>query len=1264
MPKLTTAAERDQARLTMRVVLLTMDHHVSSAAARAAAGLRQQLPGLVFATHTAAAWRDDEAALIACRDDIAKADLVVCTMLFMEDHFLPVLDALQARRLQCDAMVCIMSAPPVMQLTRMGKFSMDAQAGGLMGLLKRLRPSQKESDGKQAPKATAGAKQMAMLRRLPKFLRFIPGTAQDVRVFFLVMQYWLAGSQENMSSMVQLLVQRYAAGPRESLRALARPGDVLEYPEVGVYHPRMKGRIADDARLLPGAKDESKPKVGLLLLRSYLLAGNAGHYDAVITALEERGLQVIPAFASGLDARPAIEQFFQSQGRGRIDALVSLTGFSLVGGPAYNDASAAETVLTQLDVPYLAAHPVEFQSLDQWGASSRGLLPVENTIMVAIPELDGSTGPMVFGGRAGAEGTTCTGCERACTFSADQQAQDMFTCAERTDMLASRVQRLVSLRRKKQAERKLAVVVFNFPPNAGAVGTAAYLSVFESLFNTLKSLAAEGYQVELPSSVDDLRDRLLHGNAMQYGMQANVHHRIPASQHVQQERWLHEIEAQWGPAPGKHLTDGQHLMVLGVQLGQVLVAVQPGFGYEGDPMRLLFESGFAPTHAFSAFYRYLREDFKADAVLHFGTHGALEFMPGKQAGLSGKCWPDRLIADLPNVYLYASNNPSEGALAKRRSAATLVSYLTPTVSESGLYKELLDIKQTLDRWRQMEQATWEERQLLAELLHQQALSLSLKVPKSPDGNSDWIQHLQEQLLEIEYTLIPEGMHVVGQLPTPEQRLATLKAMAKAMSLEQDAVLEQLVQGASEAELRKTLLQLPESQQTSLKTLIETHRLLQEDHETRGLLRALDGRYTPPAPAGDLMRMPEVLPTGRNMHGLDPFRLPTTFAVMEGRRQADRLLQRYADDGSGYPETVAMVLWGTDNLKSEGGPMAQAMALMGMQPRFDTYGRLAGASLVPLAELGRPRIDVVITLSGIFRDLLPLQIRMLAEASYLAASADEPEDMNFVRKHALAFMAEHGGTMETASLRVFGNAEGAYGANVNHLVDSSCWDNEDELGNAFTQRKGFAYGREGRPVRNNAVLQSTLASVSLTYQNLDSVELGITSIDTYFDTLGGISRAVLQAKHQQDGNAAVAPPVYIGDQTQGAGVVRSLNEQVALETRTRMLNPKWHESMLQHGYEGVRQIEAHLTNTMGWSATTGQVQPWVYQQLAQTFMLDPVMRERLAKLNPTASAKVAHRLLEASRRQYWKPDAETLNALLQAGEELEDRLEGVQQGVLA
>jgi magnesium chelatase subunit H len=575
---------------------------------------------------------------------------------------------------------------------------------------------------------------------------------------------------------------------------------------------------------------------------------------------------------------------------------------------------------------------------------------------------------------------------------------------------------------------------------------------------------------------------------------------------------------------------------------------------------------------------------------------------------------------------------------------------------------LIELKQTLERWRGEAQTDASERQSLMQMLHEQAWAMDLQVPAQLDDDTTWIDGLQAQLLELEYALIPDGLHVIGRVPTRDARLSTLKAMAKAMNIEAPALLNQLV---DENDLpTNTLSDFSSSQVQQIQQLVDTNRMLGQQHELQGLMRALDGRYIEPAPGGDLLRMPEVLPTGRNLHGLDPFRMPSAFAVKDAKHQADKLLARYAADGQGFPESVAMVLWGSDNLKSEGGPLAQALALMGAAPRFDSYGRLAGAALIPLSELGRPRIDVVITLSGIFRDLMPMQIKLLAEASFLAASADEPEAENFIRKHSLAFMQANGCDMETASLRVFGNAEGAYGANVNHLVDSSCWEEENELGNAFTNRKGFAYGREGQPVRNNALLQSALANVSLTYQNVDSVELGVTSIDTYFDTLGGISRAVLQAKHQRDGNQASAPPVYIGDQTQGDGVVRSLTEQVALETRTRMLNPKWHESMLQHGYEGVRQIEAHLTNTMGWSATTGQVQPWVYQQLAQTFILDPEMRERLAKLNPTASAKVAGRLLEASRRQYWKPDAETMKVLQQAGDELEDRLEGVQEGVLA
>jgi magnesium chelatase subunit H len=1268
MPKHTSAADQSPAS-GPKVVLVTMDNHLSGAIDQ----VSQQLLGLAgvrFKMHAASDWRNNPSAVERCHQDISQADIVLVTMLFMEDHFLPILDALERRRHACDAMVCIMSAPQVMNLSRMGKYVANTQTGGLIGLLKKLRPSAKNEQAKDKP-ASAGAKQMAMLRRLPKLLRFIPGSAQDIRIFFLVMQYWLSGSDANILNMIVMLVQRYArTAPDHAVHRIKLQAPV-EYPEVGVYHPRMKARLSGQLSDLPQAKS-NQPAVGLLLLRSYLLAGDTDHYDAVICALEAKGLRVIPAFSSGLDARGAIDLYFKDGNSPRIEALVSLTGFSLVGGPAYNDSKAAQLALKQLDVPYIAAHPVEFQSLDQWGDSERGLLPVESTIMVAIPELDGSTVPMVYGGRPGAEGTSCKGCERNCTFTKAHQARNMFTCAERTEMLASRVHKLVQLRLKKRQDRKLAIVLFNFPPNAGSVGTAAYLSVFESLFNTLHTLAAQGYRVAMPESVESLRTSLMQGNAARFGTQANVVHQIPVGQHLQQETWLSEIEAQWGAAPGKHLTDGKNLFIMGLQLGDILIALQPAFGYEGDPMRLLFEKGFAPTHAFSAFYRYLREEYRADAVLHFGTHGALEFMPGKQTGLSGRCWPERLIDDLPNIYLYAANNPSEGALAKRRAAATLISYLTPTLTESGLYKGLLELKQTLERWRSTDAGDPSDRAALVLMIHEQAVALDLKVPaKEPataaiDGLKavTWIDALQSQLLELEYALIPEGLHVIGRLPTPEDRLATLQAMAKAMGIDAPELIASLVDGAPEAVLLADSPAFSEAQIQHIRQLVTTNQMLSQDHELAGILRALDGRYIEPAPGGDLLRNPEVLPTGRNLHGLDPFRLPSAFAVQDAKRQADKLLARYATDGQCVPESVAMVLWGSDNLKSEGGPLAQALALMGALPRFDSYGRLAGASLIPLSALGRPRIDVVITLSGIFRDLMPMQIKLLAEASYLAASADEPEDQNFIRKHSLAFMQEQGCDIETASLRVFGNAEGAYGANVNHLIDSSCWEQEDELANAFTNRKGFAYGRSGQPVRNNALLQSALANVSLTYQNVDSVELGVTSIDTYFDTLGGISRAVLQAKHMRDGNRASAPPVYIGDQTQGEGVVRTLAEQVALETRTRMLNPKWHESMLQHGYEGVRQIEAHLTNTMGWSATTGQVQPWVYQQLAQTFILDIEMRDRLAQLNPTASAKVAGRLLEASRRRYWLPDPETMKALQQAGDELEDHLEGIQDGVPA
>lgn len=561
------------------------------------------------------------------------------------------------------------------------------------------------------------------------------------------------------------------------------------------------------------------------------------------------------------------------------------------------------------------------------------------------------------------------------------------------------------------------------------------------------------------------------------------------------------------------------------------------------------------------------------------------------------------MGNLPNVYLYAANNPSEATLAKRRANAITVSHLTPPLASAGLYKGLAELKDSLTRFRELPPGD-SARDDLAGLIHDQAAAVDLE----GDAETLW-----KTLLETEGALITDGLHVVGKPMDDTVRRELLDVIP---GLEKDA--------------RENL-----------------DALLCANDELQPLMRALGGHFVPPVPGGDLIRSPEILPTGRNIHAFDPFRMPTAHALAEGTKQANLLLQTHA----ALPRTVALVLWGSDNIKSDGTPIGQALALIGATPRFDSYGRLSGADLIPLEQLGRPRIDVVMTLSGIFRDLLPLQTRMLAEAAWKAASADEPPEQNFIRAHALAYAEAMDVDLEIAALRVFSNAEGAYGSNVNILVDSSAFAEEDELADAYEARKSFAYGRDGKAVKNAELLQKALKDVDLAYQNLESVELGVTSVDHYFDTLGGISRAVKRAKGEDT-------PVYIGDQTRGTAKVRTLQDQIALETRSRSLNPKFYESLLEHGHEGVRQIEAHLTNTLGWSATTGQVDDWVYQRMSETFVLDEEMRRRLSELNPKASARMANRLLEANDRNYWTPDEETLAALQDAADELEDRMEGI------
>ena len=1169
-----------------RVVIVTLDSHAAGPIDRASAKLVRDFPGLSVSIHASAEWSEHPELLDQAKQDVDQADLIISGLLFLDEHVQGILPNITARRAAADAVVGMISDETIVKSTRMGDLDMSKPTSSVLKFLKKLRgPIGKTSDPARS--------KMKMLRRLPKILRFLPGKAQDLRAWFMCMQYWLGGSDENFEQMIRFLVSRYADRP-DWKGAPSQPP--VEYAEVGVYHPDLVDRISENAEDLPKLNNPVAT-VGLSMLRSYILAGDTAHYDAVIRAFEARNIQVIPAFAGGLDARPAINGYLV----GKVDALVSLTGFSLVGGPAYNDNSAAVDLLAPLDVPYVAAHPMEFQTLGQWAKSGAGLGPIETTMLVALPELDGATNPTVFAGRHSPDG--CQGCAHQCLAPAEAKA--LSPCFERIDQLVDKTLRLATLRRKENADKQTAIVLYGFPPNAGAVGTAAYLDVFESLFHTLTAMKADGYDVEIPHDVDALRDAVLSGNSERFGQPANVAAHVSAEKIVATCPWLSDIESQWGPAPGRVQADGSGVFILGQQFGNVFVGIQPTFGYEGDPMRLLFEKGFAPTHAFSAFYQWLKNDLKADVLLHFGMHGALEFMPGKHTGVSGDCWPDRLIGNLPNIYLYAANNPSEASLAKRRSNAITVTHLTPPTAQAGLYKGLQDLKDSVTQWRGMTEDDL-KRPDLSELITDQAAAVDLAFD---DIDALWIA-----LLETENALIPDGLHIVGKPMSDQARTALLDTLPN-QNADHVALMEQR---------------------------------LRENDELSAVLHALSGRFVPPVPGGDLIRSPEILPTGRNIHAFDPFRMPTSFAMAEGKKQADLLLETHKT----LPKTVALVLWGSDNIKSDGCPIGQALSLMGAKPRFDNFGRLCGAELVPLHELGRPRIDVVMTLSGIFRDLLPLQTKLLAEAAWMAASADEPLDQNFVRANALKYAKTIDCDLETAALRVFSNAEGAYGSNVNLLVDQSTFQDEDELADAYEARKSFAYGLDGKPAQQTELLQQSLSDVDVAYQNLESVELGVTSVDHYFDTLGGISRAVKRARGGTDAK------VYISDQTRGEGKIRTLKDQIALETRSRSLNPKFYEGLMKHGREGVRFIEAQVTNTMGWSATTDQVDPWVYQKISETFVLDEEMRKRLADLNPEASVRMANRLLEANDRNYWQPDPETLATLQGAADELEDRLEGI------
>jgi magnesium chelatase subunit H len=1162
-------------------------------------------------------------------------------------------------------------------------------------------------------------------------LKYLPvEKAQDARNFMLSFQYWLGGSPENLENFLLMLADRYVLNdkPIEG----APQVDSLEYeepvtyPDMGIWHPiaptmfedikeylnwyRSRRDISDDL------KDPLAPTIGLVLQRTHLVTGDEAHYVAMVQEFEYLGAKVIPVFAGGLDFSKPVEAYFfdpVDKDRAIVDAVVSLTGFALVGGPARQDHPKAIETLKRLNRPYMVALPLVFQTTEEWEGSDLGLHPIQVALQMAIPELDGAIEPIVLSGRDGLTGRA-------------------ISLQDRIESITQRAMKWASLRRKPKVDKKLAITIFSFPPDKGNVGTAAYLDVFGSIYRVMEALKQNGYDVQdLPESPEALLQEVIHDAQAQYhSPELNVAYRMPVREYQALTPYAERLEENWGPPPGHLNTDGENLLVYGKAFGNVFIGVQPTFGYEGDPMRLLFSRSASPHHGFAAYYTFLNKIWGADAVLHFGTHGSLEFMPGKQMGMSGTCYPDNLIGSIPNLYYYAANNPSEATIAKRRGYAETISYLTPPAENAGLYKGLKELSELIGSYQGNKESGRAVQIVNAIVETARVCNLDQDVPL-PEGDAGdlsaeerdgLVGKIYIKLMEIESRLLPCGLHVVGKPPSAEEAIATLVNIA-GLDREEDGIkslqriiaeslgrdieeiyrnsdrglltdvqllydinqgvrtaVSALVHEQIDAEERVSMVSrlnffnigrkepwikalheagYPNVDADAIKPLMEYLEFCLEqvcaDNELGGLLQALEGEYILPGPGGDPIRNPEVLPTGKNIHALDPQAIPTTAAVQSAKIVVDRLLERQRQENGGtYPETIATVLWGTDNIKTYGESLAQMMWFVGVKPLPDSLGRVNKLELIPLEELGRPRIDIVVNCSGVFRDLFINQMALLDRAVKMAAEVNEPLEMNFVRKHALQQAEEMGIDLRQAATRIFSNASGSYAANVNLAIENSTWENEAELQEMYLKRKSFAFNSDNPGVMDNnrTLFESALKTAEATFQNLDSSEISLTDVSHYFDS----DPTKVVATLRDDGKA---PASYIADTTTANAQVRTLSETVRLDARTKMLNPKWYEGMLSHGYEGVRELSKRLVNTMGWSATAGAVDNWVYEDVNTTFIQDEEMCKRLMNLNPNSFRRMVSTLLEVNGRGYWETSDENLERLQELYQEVEDRIEGVE-----
>ena len=1152
------------------------------------------------------------------------------------------------------------SALELMSLTKIGAFAIGDKPAGMPKPIKFILD--KFSNGKEEDKL---AGYISFLKIGPKLLKFIPvQKVQDLRNWLIIYGYWNAGGSENVASLFWTIAEKYLE---------LKVGDIpppIETPDMGLLHPDYQGFFTSPREYLQwyrkseqgiGNREqrrENSPVIGILLYRKHVIT-KLPYIPQLIRYFEKAGLTPLPIFINGVEGHVAVRDWMtsdyetQERQRGKIetlslsaesvkiDAIVSTIGFPLVGGPAGSmeagrQVEVAKRILTAKNVPYIVAAPLLIQDIHSW--TRQGVGGLQSVVLYALPELDGAIDTIPLGGLVG---------------------EQIYLVPERIQRLTNRVKSWISLRQKPISQRKIAIILYGFPPGYGAVGTAALLNVPRSLIKLLHALKEQGYTVgEIPEDGEELIRQIKAADEINPLGENNIKDITTVNARTL-EKWLgylftSRIEKQWKYLTGSGIkTYGDEFNIGGVQLGNVWIGVQPPLGIQGDPMRLMFERDLTPHPQYAAYYKWLQNDFQADAVVHFGMHGTVEWLPGSPLGNTGYSWSDILLGNMPNLYIYAANNPSESILAKRRGYGVLISHNVPPYGRAGLYKELVNIRDLIAEYREDPEKNYLLKEGICKKIVDTGLEVDcpfddakrLGIPFTPENVRMFSNHafdhylvkLYEYLQVLENRLFSSGLHTLGEAPNQEELIGYLDAY---FGGENEPRSRSVPEGyrSEEHEGRK------EEERKEI-----TRLLNQSTDELTNLLRGLNGEFIPPAPGGDLLRDGAgVLPTGRNIHALDPYRMPSPAAFARGKEIAKKIISQSLDENKKYPETVAVLLWGLDAIKTKGESLGILLELVGAEPVKEGTGRIVRYDLKPLADVGHPRIDVLANLSGIFRDSFVNIIELLDDLFQRAAEIDEPEEMNFIRKHALILKAQG---VENSSARLFSNPSGDFGSLVNDRVVDGNWESGEELGDTWESRNVFSYGRNDKGQARPEVLQTLLKTSDRIIQEIDSVEYGLTDIQEYYANTGGLKKAA----EKQSGKKVQASFVesFSKDTTP-----RNLDDLLRMEYRTKLLNPKWADAMANQGSGGAFEISQRMTALIGWGGTADFQDDWVYDQAAETYALDPEMAEKLRKVNPEAFRNIVGRMLEASGRGLWQADGDKLDKLRKLYDLTDEKLEGV------